>query len=291
MVLSNYSTFVASRLRAQKEEQDLAITLAFWLWSIDQRHYLSSRNQQVRFNLLLSILKLSSPKPAANIGKAAVRFIRAFVNAWMLNSTREPITGNDDQRIQFITDTWRNDKYDLIFWHNHQRARIAKAVRKLSESVPPLPCPAADSWAFVQRQPKDMFEKHGGAWAMQYLLSLEREEQGALDTAKDEERTRSLEADTWMEDLDRSDVIEDGPPPYWLTKEHFQQPIVLALMTPVNEDVPKQENGKITYWMKPSGAANLLEGQLVGMDSLEKSLEKMSFLEQRQNVDIHMGEG
>lgn len=211
----------------------------------------------------------------------------------MLNSTREPIAGNDDPRIQFITNTWKNDKYDIIFWQTSQRARIAKAVRKLSDSVPPLPCPATEFWAFVKRQPKDMFEKHGAAWALQYLLSLERDEQGALDAAKDEERTRSLEEDTWMEDLDRWDVIEDGPPPHWLTKEHFQRPTVIALMTLVDEDVPKQENGETMYWMKPSEAANLLEGQLVGMDSLEKSMEKMSFLEQEQeeNVAIRMGDG
>lgn len=251
---------------------------------------MSSRNQQVRFNLLLVILKLSSPNPAANIGHASVRFIRAFVNAWMLNSTRSPISGNDVARIQFIIDTWKNDKYDLIFWNDSHRARIAKAIKKLSSSVPPLPCPAAEFWAFVQRQPKDMFEKHGGAWAMQYLLSLEREEQDALNAAKDEERMRSLEEDTWMEDLDRWDVIENGPPPHWLTKEHFQQPAVVALMTPGDENIQKPENERTTFWMKPSEATNLLEGQLVGMDSLEKSLKKMSFLERGEDVDTRMRE-
>ncbi|KAH7412279.1 hypothetical protein DE146DRAFT_642733 [Phaeosphaeria sp. MPI-PUGE-AT-0046c] len=100
MVLANFNELAAARFRARKTEQEVPITLALWSWHIDQKHCLSSRNPHVRCNLLLAILKLSSPKLAANLGRASVQFARAFLNAWMLNSTREPISGTDDQCVQ-----------------------------------------------------------------------------------------------------------------------------------------------------------------------------------------------
>jgi hypothetical protein len=124
--------------------------------------------------------------------------------------------------------------------------------------------------------------KHGQAWAVQFILYMVRLERRELLAERhdlaDPETNKGAD---YLSDCIENMSVGDGPPP-GVTLETFEQPLVQELMTPIDEDVvplAKEPKEKLVWWMRPSDAVHLLEGEHVkAFGSMEDSLGRMTLL-------------
>jgi hypothetical protein len=124
--------------------------------------------------------------------------------------------------------------------------------------------------------------KHGQAWAVQFILYMVRFERRELLAERhdlaDPETNKGAD---YLSDCIENMSVGDGPPP-GVTLETFEQPLVQELMTPIDEDVvplAKEPKEKLVWWMRPSDAVHLLEGEHVkAFGSMEVSLGRMKLL-------------
>jgi hypothetical protein len=124
--------------------------------------------------------------------------------------------------------------------------------------------------------------KHGQAWAVQFILYMVRFERRELLAERhdlaDPETNKGAD---YLSDCIENMSVGDGPPP-GVTLETFEQPLVQELMTPIDEDVvplAKEPKEKLVWWMRPSDAVHLLEGEHVkAFGSMEDSLGRMTLL-------------
>jgi hypothetical protein len=124
--------------------------------------------------------------------------------------------------------------------------------------------------------------KHGEVWAVQFILYMVRFERRELLAQRhdlaDPETNKGADC---LSDCIGNMSVGDGPPP-GVILETFEQPLVQDLMTPIDEDVvplAKELKEKLVWWMRPSDAVHLLEGEHVkAFGSMEVSLGRMKLL-------------
>jgi hypothetical protein len=127
--------------------------------------------------------------------------------------------------------------------------------------------------------------KHGQVWAVQFILYMVRfERREFLAERHDLADPETNKGADCLSDCMGNMSVGDGPPP-GVALEMFEQPLVQDLMTPIDEDVvplakePKEPKEKLVWWMRPSDAVHLLEGEHVkAFRSMEDSLAQMSLL-------------
>jgi hypothetical protein len=154
-----------------------------------------------------------------------------------------------------------------------QQTRIRVAVENLTKAMPPQPFPTAGFWRYSNRQPKQAFVNHGAAWAMQYLLYMEQEEQDAIRAGRHHDADDAFESAaivTTMQDMGVS-----GKMPAWVTEETFELPLVRDLMTPIDENVRAKKRERVPFWMLALAAVDLLERLALTTDQIAASMEGM----------------
>jgi hypothetical protein len=173
-----------------------------------------------------------------------------------------------------VLNTWRSEhNLDLISWTPAQQARIRAAVEELTKAMPPQPFPTAGFWRYSNRQPKEVFAKYVVAWAMQYLLYMEQEEQDAIRAGRHNDADDAIESGaivTAMQDMGVSDKM-----PAWVTEETFELPLVRDLMTPIDENVRAKEKERVPFWMLALAAVDLLERLALTTDRVVANMEGM----------------
>ncbi|KAF1917673.1 hypothetical protein BDU57DRAFT_571274 [Ampelomyces quisqualis] len=272
-IFRKYNLFTPSNFKARKKEQEMHVTMMIWYWQMDPCHSFSTRHRVVRWNLLLAIMHLTASNPWEELGVARYNFLDTFVAAWRKTvSYEEWDDTQEDVRDKFSAWNWKEGELDLVQWCGKQRKRIESALKTLQDQIPPQNFDIDEFWAHVKKQSKADLKEHGAAWCMQYLLRLEQ-----LERDCEVEERREDADDTYDEDFEDAfaDMEMDDGPPSWLSKEDFDQPIIRALMVPIKEDVEVKEKEKLRYWMNPSEALKMLEGD--GMQSLVAQMANVSF--------------
>jgi hypothetical protein len=192
----------------------------------------------------------------------------------LLKETNREAWEDNDTRCHFVLNIWRSEyNLDLIWWTPAQQTRIRAAVQKLTKAMPPQPFPTAGVWRYSNRQPKEAFAKYGAAWAMQYLLYMEQEEQDAIRAGRHHDADDAIESGaivTAMQDMGVS-----GKMSAWVTEETFELLLVRDLMTPIDENVRAKKRERLPFWMPALAAVDLLERLALTTDQIAASMEGM----------------
>jgi hypothetical protein len=264
-----WDKFVAARFAARKHDQDEPTTLSIWFWMMDTRHSLSTRHPMVRWNVLPAILVLNGPE-AANLPNDLKLFLTRFFQAWERTVNREDWAATDDARFDFISKVWKHDSsFHYIYWNNKdQKTSIKAAIERLAQAMPPKRWDADEFLEHIKDQPEADFEKHGAAWALQYLVYMEDEESWALMLDKQQ----AADPDEVMEGLKDMGMKDIMGPPDWIDEETFDQPLVRDLMTPISGQVVVLEREIHRAWMSPAAAMHILEGFVYNVDSVTEQM-------------------
>jgi hypothetical protein len=145
----------------------------------------------------------------------------------------------------FKTGTW-----DLVKWTSKPGDRMQRAVKALQEKVPEMPFSAAESRGKVREQPEKEHEKHGRAWALQYVVYMERQEKAATAANRAEDAQDMLASGDFPDSFGGLGMGMDDEVPGYLQEELFEQEIVKTLLVDVEEG----------YGMNASYAISLIEG-------------------------------
>ncbi|KAF2133769.1 hypothetical protein P153DRAFT_380950 [Dothidotthia symphoricarpi CBS 119687] len=285
-IFENFDKFAAAGFRARRHEQDMLVTVAIFYWQMDPTHSFSHRHKEVRWNVLLALIKLNAPD-SDTLGDELTHYLNSFIDAWMDACFRvEWGTAEDrahETRDYFIARCFRGgSKLDLVTWTSSPRKAMATAVKKLEALVPPMPFEPKEFWTKAREQPVDEWKRNGRAWAMQYVIHTE----GLY--AHFDQQERHLEAQILLEggDLTKSfgNMGVEGAPPQYLCEALFEQPLVKALLVDVDEDVRAAPAATYPPWMSPAQAIELIEGVAQGVDDITEGLKGMSYLEDKMEM-------
>lgn len=179
----------------------------------------------------------------------------------------------------------------MIQWRNSQTVAMRRAVNELGNKVPELPFPANEFWERVRQQPEAEWKKHGHAWAMQWVVQMEKKGAQAANQQTGNAYMDGMEAGL-------SGLGVDEAPGY-LCEELFEQQHMRALLRDVEVYAPgslaasasaqapasaqalseKNKPDVRAMWMDPSAAVDLVRGlKGTAVDGLGGALENMSFI-------------
>jgi hypothetical protein len=156
--------------------------------------------------------------------------------------------------------------------------RMQRAVKALQEKVPEIPFSAAEFWENVREQPEQEHEKHGRAWALQYVVYMERQEKAATAANRAEDAQDMLASGDFLDSFGGLSMGMDDEVPGYFQEELFEQEIIKTLLVDVEEDMGVQQPEETVPWMNASYAISLIEGttKQEQVDGVSQALEDMN---------------
>jgi hypothetical protein len=104
---------------------------------------------------------------------------------------------------------------------------------------------------------------------------MEQEEAWCLMLDKQVAAKRAFDSGQTTEELENIGMRTSEGLPDSLREEHFEQPIIRDLMTPIDKGVVRQQKEDLKFWMSPSAAIHMLEGHLSDVDDLTAQMKGM----------------
>jgi hypothetical protein len=287
-LLGKYNAFATVDFKAIKTPgTDIDIAKAIWYWQTDSSHSFNRLHSVIRHNIIIAVIVGASANPGAYCTGAAQQFLFAFIHAW-----KESVLGSSSftARDAFLK-LWAEGQYDVVQWRSKQSDAMRRAVKELRGKVPELPFPANEFWERVRQQPDAEWEKHGHAWATQWVVHMEKEGERAAN-----QKT----GDAYMDGMEAGlSGLGVGEAPEYLCEELFEQQHVRALLQDIEvpapgflaasasaqapastPTLPKEHKLDVrAMWMDPSAAIDLVRGlDGTAVDGLEGALKNMSFI-------------
>ncbi|KAH7093649.1 hypothetical protein FB567DRAFT_544981 [Paraphoma chrysanthemicola] len=270
-----YNDFAAAGFRARKKEQDINVTMGIFYWQMDENHSLTHAHSRIRWNILLALIALETPGARAQMDKVLEDFLNGFVMSWQETVLRVP-HALQRYRQYWTARIWKPSKFDFVRWNKGQGKRMRAAMQALESIIPPQTFPASDFWERAAQLGEEEFKKYGNAWAVQYLLYVGQEaRQAALEGRRDAAEAL-LTGDSLMEGF--GDLGMDDTAPAYLSEEHFETPMVKALMVEITADEVRPTHEETEQWMDPSKAISLLEGTEHGIGSVADVFKSVPFV-------------
>ncbi|KAI4638362.1 hypothetical protein J4E93_010162 [Alternaria ventricosa] len=272
-VFANYNDFAAANFLARKNDQDIKVCMATWHWQISQTQSFSSWHKEVRFNVLLAHIVLNTPNARKFLAEKLIVFLEQFVGAWLETAMHIEYDGKE-KRDYWIARLWRTSQYDLVHWGKQARGRMGAAVKALEACVPPQEYATDDFWSVARQMPVEEYQKHGSAWAMQFIIYKEKKEKVV---AKDLQNEHAQDQFSKGNFSGFSNLSIDETVPSYLSEELFNQPLVKALLVDVR-NMQVQMPEKFAGWMDPQKAIELIQDKMEGLEDVTEQIKNMSFL-------------
>ncbi|KAF1917611.1 hypothetical protein BDU57DRAFT_571128 [Ampelomyces quisqualis] len=164
-------------------------------YGLDTLHSFSHMLNQSRLNIVLAIFVLASKL----IGKYDSRFDRSeslwgdFIFAWIESIVPEGVT--EFQNRERFLKAWHESKFDLTFFINRHRKRLAQAIADLSIAQVPIKGDPLEFLAKCHRKEitMDEFLQYGPAMCIHFVISKKKQARIEMDKANESKIAHAAE--------------------------------------------------------------------------------------------------